>query len=273
MPLLYFTQKSDFMNTAEHRMGTPFASRLVLLPKKIAKALHVIKLQLAGIYFTLFLKTYKKEGITLHVPFHLTDLKFRGRFPLNLYEVEETKHLKKYLSPHAKVLELGSCLGYTSCMINSILLNKNAHVALEANPNLIQWIKKNKQTNHCGFSLENAIVSHNKENTFYIHKLIVGGSTVRKTPKKVTVMGWTIDELKERYKLDFDTLIMDIEGGELNLFRDFKESISNFKTIFLEVHPFAGILTEQEAKECEDLLSELNFKLVVRDGHFQIWEK
>jgi hypothetical protein len=73
--------------------------------------------------------------------------------------------------------------------------------------------------------------------------------------------------------MDFDTLIMDIEGGELNLFRDFKESLSNFKTIFLEVHPFAGILTEQEAKECEGLLSELHFKLVVRDGHFQIWEK
>ncbi|NNE77524.1 MAG: hypothetical protein HKN31_10685, partial [Pricia sp.] len=41
----------------------------------------------------------------------------------------------------------------------------------------------------------------------------------------------------------------------------------------MEIHPFAGILTHEEAQECEDILESLNFKIKIRDGNFQIWEK
>lgn len=240
---------------------------------KIHRRIQKIRLFLGGIYFTLFTKIYKHSGVVLHIPFELTDLKFRGRFALNLYEAEEARYLKKYLPPEAKVLELGSCLGYVSCLINNILIHKDQHIAMEANPNLIPWIEKNREANNCSFHVENSIVSPHKINTFYIHKLIVGGSTKRKTPKKTEVPGFTIIDLQKKYNIDFDTLVMDIEGGELNLLRNFKGHISGFKRIFFEIHPFAGILTEEEAQECEDILKEIGFTMVVRDGHYQIWEK
>nr|WP_299383112.1 FkbM family methyltransferase [Allomuricauda sp.] len=246
---------------------------LTYLVGKVQRRIHKIRLVLGGIYFTLFTKVYKHAGVVLHVPFDLTDYKFRGRFALNLYEEEEARYLKQYLSPKACVLELGACLGYVSCLINNILEQKDQQVSLEANPDLIPWVEKNKAANNGAFAVEHCIVSDQKSNTFFIHKLIVGGSTKRETPKKAEVEGLTVEALEQKHQMEFDTLVMDIEGGELYLLRNFAESIAKFKMIFFEIHPFAGILTEEEAQECEDILKNLGFGLVVRDGHYQIWEK
>ena len=232
-----------------------------------------LRLYVAGVYFSYFKKIYRKNGIVLNIPFDLTDTKFRGRFPLNRYEKEESEYLPKYLSPDAKVLELGSCLGYISCITNKILADKTQHVVLEANPNLMKWIEKNRADNNCEFHIEHSIISKEKKNVFFIHRLIVGGSTKRETPNRVEVNGVNFEDLRKKYNVDFDTLIMDIEGGELELFRQFKDNIASFKQLFFEVHPFANILTKAEAKECEDILSSIGFKNVLKDGNFQIWEK
>lgn len=231
------------------------------------------QLFLAGIYFTYFKKVFKKDGVTIHVPLDLTDFKFRGRFVLDSYEEEESRYLSKYLSPDAKVLELGSCLGFVSCLTNLLLTDKRQHVVLEANPKLIPWIVKNREENNCEFQLENCIVSKTGKNPFYIHDLIVGGSAKRKTDNVIDIEGMTFESLRKKYNIDFNTLIMDIEGGELQLLQNHKADIIQFNTIFMEVHPFANILTREEAQQCEDILTELNFNLTLRDGNFQIWKK
>ena len=66
---------------------------------------------------------------------------------------------------------------------------------------------------------------------------------------------------------------MDIEGGELDLLRNHSDGIADFNQIFMEVHPFANILTKEEAQECEDILNSIGFEIIVRDGNFQIWKK
>jgi FkbM family methyltransferase len=232
-----------------------------------------LKLSIAGLYFTIFVKKYKRNGVVLHVPFDLTDYKFRGRFVLNTYEVEEAKYLKKYLPKNSKVLELGGCLGYVSCLINKALEEKGMQVTLEANPKLIHWIEKNKEANKCSFIVENTIISNKSENTFYIHDRIVGGSTKRETAEPIVVQGISIEALEKKYDIDFDTLVMDIEGGELDLIKGFRHKISSFKRIFIETHPFGGMLSYSEVEECERILMELGFKLEVRDGNFQVWTK
>lgn len=231
------------------------------------------RLFLAGIYFTYFRKVFIKNGLTIHIPFDLTDFKFRGRFVLGSYEEEESRYLSQHLAPNAKVLELGSCLGYVSCLTNQLLIDKSQHVVLEANPKLIPWIEKNRDENNCKFVIENCIVSENEQNAFYIHDLIVGGSAKRKTAYKIEIEGLSFVSLRKKHDIDFDTLVMDIEGGELHLFQNHKTDIAQFDKIFMEVHPFANILTHKEAQECEDILSDLGFDITVRDGNFQIWEK
>ncbi|WP_157893305.1 hypothetical protein [Salegentibacter sediminis] len=140
--------------------------------KLIKHNFHYAKIKfgllLAGIYFTIFKKTYKNNGLIIHIPFDLTDFQFRGRFALHQYEVEEAQYIDKYLPKDAKVLELGGCLGYVSCLINKKLINKTQQVTLEANPNLIDWIKKNRDENDCSFFVENSIISKETKNVFYL---------------------------------------------------------------------------------------------------------
>lgn len=232
-----------------------------------------LRMSVGGFYFTHFKKVYRKNNLVIHVPFDLTDYTFRGRFVFNSYEAEEARHLSKHLKPDAKVLELGACLGYVSCLTNQILNDRSKHVVLEANPNLIPSIERNKEENKSGFHIENVVISKNDTVDFYIHDLIVGGSSKRKTGSRIEVKGVGFDQLARKYGFKFDTLIMDIEGGELDLLRNFKDDISTFESIFVELHPFANILTKEEAKECENILVSLGFTNTIRDGHFQIWTK
>lgn len=232
-----------------------------------------LRMFVGGFYFKHFKKVYKKNNLVIHVPFDQTDYVFLGRFVFNSYEEEEARYLSQYLRPDSKVLELGACLGYVSCLTNQLLTDKTKHVVLEANPKLIPSILRNKKANSCGFQIENTVISKQNSNDFYIHDLIVGGSSKRKTVHKIAVEGTDFEKLSNKYGFEFDTLIMDIEGGELDLLRNFKEDISKFDTVFVEVHPFANILTQDEAQECEDILSSLGFNVVVRDGNFQIWKK
>lgn len=252
----------------------PFFSQEFLDAFGVLKAkILPIRLFFAGIYFTYFTKVYRTQGVVLNVPFEMTDFKFRGRFILNRYEREESKHLGNYLSPNAKVLELGSCLGFISCLTNKLIKDKDKHVVMEANPRLIEWIEKNKQENGCQFKIEHSIISSNAKNEFYIHDLIVGGSTKRATPHKVVVEGMSFSDLRKKYGIEFDTLILDIEGGELDLLRNHQADIADFDKIFIEIHPFSNILTKAEAAECEDILKKIGFNNILKDGNFQIWDK
>ena len=232
-----------------------------------------VKLVVAGIYFSFFEKTYKINGLEYHIPYHLTNYKFRGRFVYDTYEKEERTYLKEFLNPKASVLELGACIGVVSCLTNQLLQNKDRHVIVEANPNLIEWLEKNKTHNHSQFHIEHCVIDPASQVDFYIHRLIVGGSNLRQTPTKVSVPGRTIYDLQEKYNIQFDTLIMDIEGGELSLLRQEQQALKSFKQIFVELHPFKNMLTLKEAMECEEILTNLGFLKIKTDGNFQIWEK
>lgn len=237
------------------------------------KEIYQTKMFLSGVYFTYFMKTYKSEGLEYYVPSELTDFKFRGRFAQDDYENEVKLYLKKYLPKEASVLELGACIGVVSCFTNKLLSNPNNHVVVEANPRLIEPLVKNKEHNSCGFKIDNCIVSNLSEVEFYIHDLIVGGSAKRKTAHKIKVKGKNIEDLEKQHGVDFDTLIMDIEGAELVFFRENKEYLKDIKLIFLEIHPFAGIMTIEEVEECNDILKGLSFSLLVEDSNFQVWHR
>lgn len=233
---------------------------------------YAVKLWWAGLRFDLFERTYKVEGLEFEIPYHLTHRRFRGRFPLDMYEAEERRHLKNYLDPDSTVLELGACLGVVSCLTNRLLSNPNQHVVVEAHPELAQYVERNRLKNNCLFQVEHCIISNQQENRFFIHKLITGGSTHRQTGREVNVTGKTITELENSHQLHFDTLMMDIEGAELAFFRNFKADLSRFRKIFVELHPFENILTPEEAEECQKILTESGFRKLLHDDNFEIWE-
>lgn len=228
----------------------------------------------AGRVFTKGGAIYHFNNIEISVPLEFTDLEFRARFLLGGYEsTEEYAFVDRFIKPTSVVLELGGCIGALSCYLNQRLSTRDKHIVLEANPSLIPILRANRDRNSCGFTIINGVISKCTPNRFYIHDLIVGGSLKRETGNEVAVEGFTIDMLERNYNVKFDCLVMDIEGGELHLFRDYPEFFKDFSTILLELHPFANILTTVEAAECEMHLAQLGFRKMdsSRNGDYQVW--
>ncbi len=230
-------------------------------------------LYLAGLYFTHVQRRYRVGSLAFDVPRELTDVSFRGWFPLGRYEREERRYLARYLHPNATVLELGACLGVVSGLTNSLLKHPERHVVVEANPALVPWIEHNRAANSSRYQIEQGMISAQADNTFFIDDVIVLGSTKRSQGRPVNVPGLSIAGLEAKHGLRFDTLVMDIEGGELDFFTAHQGQLGQFRQIFMEVHPFGGMLTPQEVQRCEDLLRAAGLSFSLRDGHFQIWEK
>lgn len=232
-----------------------------------------LKLLLAGWYFTLFEKTYKVDGLDLVVPFDMTDIRFRGYFPIDFYEKQERLYLKRYLPKDATVLELGACLGIISCITNRLLEHPDRHVVVEANPALIPVIQTNQSRNQCQFKIEHCMISERKTNEFFIGQSILMSSNRRQTTRKVVVEGRTIAELEQKHGLRFDALFMDIEGGELAVLRENKAKLPDFRVVFLETHPHPEILSPEELAECAQIFAEAGFAKVVDDQNFWVMER
>lgn len=225
------------------------------------------KCWLAGSYFTLLgKKKIKLDGVEVLVPYEVTDIRLRGQFQINSYEKRERKYLKSYLNPEATVLELGGCIGIVASVANSLLQHPERHIVVEANPELVPYIERNKAHNGSSFIVENCMISNKTENDFYIGPTIGESSARRKSLKKISVPGRTIADLEQKHQLKFDTLIMDIEGAELELLRENKAWLQNLNTVILEIHPHPEMLTDDEVAECRNILEESGLHLRVQDG-------
>lgn len=228
------------------------------------------KLYLAGTYFTLFEKTYKVNGLDLVIPFDLTDIKFRGQFPIDFYEKQERRYLKQYLPKNATVLELGACLGVVSCITNRLLEHPERHVVVEANPNVVPIIEENKRRNQCSFQIEHCMVSSRAVNEFFIGKTILMSSNRRQSATKISVAGKTIADLEREHGMRFDALVMDIEGGELDFLRENRDKLKELNVVFMEVHPHPEILSQEDVAECLSILTESGLEKVVDESNFWV---
>lgn len=228
------------------------------------------KLYLAGTYFTLFEKTYKVNGLDLVIPFDLTDIKFRGQFPIDFYEKQERRYLKQYLPKNATVLELGACLGVVSCITNRLLEHPERHVVVEANPNVVPIIEDNKRRNQCSFQIEHCMVSSRAVNEFFIGKTILMSSNLRQSATKISVAGKTIADLEREHGMRFDALVMDIEGGELDFLRENRDKLKELNVVFMEVHPHPEILSQEDVAECLSILTESGLEKVVDESNFWV---
>lgn len=227
-----------------------------------------------GLYFDIVHRTYSTDGLEFEVPRTLTSRSFRSRFVLGRYETEEERRfVRRYLDPDDVPLELGGCLGVLSCFSNRILENPTNHVVVEANPRLISTLRRNRDRNGCKFQIENCVISRDESEKFFLHDLIIGGSLVRETDASVEIPGRAISDLEEEHGCRFNALIMDIEGGELAFLKGFRGQLDRFHKVFLEVHPFADILSEEEAHQCEVILREQGFTKVASSAKnfYQVW--
>lgn len=138
----------------------------------------------------------------------------------------------KYISGLEKVLEIGGNIGRCSLLIANILLSKSNtdFVSLESNPDYVKQLMHNRDKNDLSFHIENSALSEKKmiqfEDKISISKVLVDGFF------QVNTISWS--ELNEKYKIDFDTLIIDCNESFYDILLEFPEIIGKMKLIIMK---------------------------------------
>ena len=188
-------------------------------------------------------------------------------------ELIEQKMVVKYLTGNEKVLEIGSNIGRNSLVIASIVNNDN-FLTLESDPDIFKQLQVNKNLNDFTFHIENSALSK--------RKLIQQGwdttpnDVLEEGFKWVNVVDW--DELKLKYPIDFDTLILDCEGAFYYILKDMPEILDNIKLIIMEndYHDLSHKIY------IDDVLCKNNFYNIYKHkggwGHcyynfYEVWQK
>lgn len=189
-------------------------------------------------------------------------------------EFPEQIMVTKYLKGDEKVLEIGGNIGRNSLVIASILNDSNNLVVLESDAEIATQLAHNKHLNKLNFSIESEALSKRKLSqkgweTIVSDELLPGY-------KKVNTV--TFSELKNKYKLDFDTLVLDCEGAFYYILMDMPEILDNIKLVIME----NDYNDYSHKKYIDEVLLKNKFKRVYSksggwgpcyDHFFEVWQK
>jgi FkbM family methyltransferase len=147
-------------------------------------------------------------------------------------EYPEQLLVSKYLTGNEKILEFGGNIGRNSIVIAYILNQNNNEclVSLETDQKNATILKHNRDLNNLRFSVENAGLSKNR--------LIQNGWVTIPSNDNLenfnTVNSITWENLYEKYKIDFDTLIVDCEGAFYYILIDYPDILKNINLLIIE---------------------------------------
>jgi FkbM family methyltransferase len=180
------------------------------------------------------------------------------------------------LKGDAKVLELGSNVGRNTLMIASILSSKNNNnfVTVECEKYTAECLRENRDLNHFSFHIETAALSK--------RKLMQKGWETEEGEVLKDGYHWvdtiSLEELHNKYNIQFDTLVLDCEGAFYYILMDMPDILDNINLIIME-----NDYHELDKKEYVNEVLRKN-KFVVhysesggwgpcRDFFFEVWKK
>lgn len=157
-------------------------------------------------------------------------LSFSNKSHLN-QEIPEQLMAVKHITPDSIVLELGGSIGRNSCVINSILNTKTNLVVIEPSTKELSTLQQNRDSNNFEFFIENSAISKVPLYSldWQTYPTQIPGSV------KVNTLGY--NDVLEKYKLKFDTLVIDNEGHFVDMLKDFPTILDNIKLLMIE-HDF-----------------------------------
>jgi FkbM family methyltransferase len=194
-------------------------------------------------------------------------------------EMPEQKMAIRYLTGNEKVLEIGSNIGRNSMIISKLLTDSANLVTLETDSNIVPILREHKRINNLNFHIEHAALS--------LRKLVQRGwdtipsDTVPDGFTPVNIISYA--ELKKKYNLDFDTLVVDCEGALYYILLDMPEILEHVKLIMMENDYY----NELHKKYVDEVLRAHNFNVVyaeplvgyeglfphTRDEFYQVWKR
>lgn len=191
-------------------------------------------------------------------------------------EQPEQRMVVRYLTGNEKVLEIGSNIGRNSLIIASILQTKNSNsfVTLESDCDAAKQLCENRDLNNFNFHIENSALSKRQLiqqgwNTIESNILLEGYTLVK------TI---TLEQLYQKYKIDFDTLVLDCEGAFFYILIDMPEILNNINLIIME----NDYDTLEKKEHIDAILRENKFYLdysecggsgPCSDNFFEVWKR
>jgi FkbM family methyltransferase len=189
-------------------------------------------------------------------------------------ELPEQKMAVRYLTGKEKVLEIGGNIGRNSLIIASLLENASNLVTIECDENIANQLTENRNLNSLLFHIERAALSK--------RKLIQKGWNTYPSDVLQDGFSWvntiTLDEIKEKYHIEFDTLVLDCEAAFYYILMDMPEILHNINVIIME----NDYLDISHKEYIDKILKENGFHIDYREAggwgpcyhcFFEVWKK
>ncbi len=173
------------------------------------------------------------------------------------YEKYELKMIKGKLEPEDIVMELGTGLGLISSYCARKIGDERVFT-YEANPALEEIIYTTYKLNDVHPCLQIVLLSDRAgEQSFYVNKSFWASSTIRRSPEDKEIKVPVASFNEEIRKINPSFLILDIEGGEYELFKS--ADFHNVKKIAMELHE--NLLGEEKTNFIKSRLTSAGFVL------------
>jgi FkbM family methyltransferase len=174
------------------------------------------------------------------------------------YEGAESREIARIVQPEERIVELGAGIGFIATTAMKTGQVKSL-IAYEANPKLVPLIRQNAALNDVAFEVVNAVI-HPRESggtvPFYLRRDFWSSSlspTLGGVTEEVAVPRISFADMLDRHRPTM--LVVDIEGGEVQLFHDVP--LTGIKKIYMELHQ--NLIGRLGMKKVFDFLSSKDF--------------
>ena len=189
-------------------------------------------------------------------------------------ELPEQMMAINHITGNEKVLEIGGNIGRNSLIISSLLKDSRNLVTLESDAEIALQLTENRDINNLQFYIENSALSKRKLiqkgwDTIVSDELLPGYKPVN------TI---TLEELNNKYNIEFDTLVLDCEGAFYYILIDMPEIVTNINLIIME-NDYHNL---EHKLYIDNKLREENFEVVYSqiggwgpcyNNFFEVWKK
>jgi len=183
-------------------------------------------------------------------------------------EKPEQDLANKYILENDVVLELGARYGSVSCTINNKLKNKNNQVVVEPDDRVWESLEYNKKSNNCDFHIIKGFISNKKLSLTNINECLDGYGSTFIHDNNSNIPSYSLDEIIEKYNLNFNVLVADCEGFLEVFFDENPFFYDNLRLIIFE----ADYPEKCNYSKIKNKLNEMKFTKLL-EGHQNVWIK
>lgn len=231
---------------------------ILLIIKRII--VNIITNPIVGFILSFF---YKKEIIFQNTLIDVKTLSYKNLASLyfNLYESKEVLMVSKFLNSENNVVELGSSIGIVSAQI--LKNNNGKKIFIEANPHLIPLLKiniaLNQNKSQSDVTIENYVINNENKPVFFMQEKdnLTGKMSFNEHKDSIKVEGINLSTLLEKHNVSSYSLVMDIEGSELDLIKLDSTAFKNCKQILAEFHDTKN----NKYQKIIDMYTDFGFKI------------